>query len=108
MQIHVSIKYPELTEVGLSFLSNSDESLYAYPEADMLLAMQMRKEYSTFSDWGRGWADPVIRAQRLGAIRSSGKRVKKRKHRNYRLGSNASNPGGVRQRIMTKLSNPKR
>lgn len=28
--------------------------------------MNKRKSYSTFADWGTGWADPEIHCQRLG------------------------------------------
>ncbi|KAK4273443.1 hypothetical protein QN277_021845 [Acacia crassicarpa] len=65
---HVQIKYPEPTKVGLEFVkSNSEQALYVYPEADMVLAAKSNhsKPYSSFSDWGKGWADPEIRRQRL-------------------------------------------
>ncbi|XP_028770859.1 ATP-dependent DNA helicase Q-like SIM isoform X2 [Neltuma alba] len=65
---HVQIKYPEPTEVGLKFVkSNREQAFYVYPEADMLLAAKSShsKPYSSFSDWGKGWADPEIRRQRL-------------------------------------------
>lgn len=31
----------------------------------MLLAGKTDKPYSSFSEWGKGWADPEIRRQRL-------------------------------------------
>ncbi|XP_061338028.1 ATP-dependent DNA helicase Q-like SIM [Gastrolobium bilobum] len=63
---HVQIKYPEPTELGLKFVkSMSEQAFYVYPEADMLLASKTRKSYSSFSEWGKGWADPEIRRQRL-------------------------------------------
>ncbi|KAH7655006.1 DNA helicase protein [Dioscorea alata] len=75
-KVHVCIKYPEPTKLGLKFLK-SGEALYACPEADMLLSMK-RKPNSSFSDWGRGWADPEIRHQRLRQTKSeSGSRKRK-------------------------------
>ncbi|GAV86974.1 DEAD domain-containing protein/Helicase_C domain-containing protein [Cephalotus follicularis] len=63
---HVQIKFPEPTELGLEFLqSESDQTFYVYPEADMLLSMRKHESYSGFSQWGKGWADPEIRRQRL-------------------------------------------
>ncbi|KAJ1387416.1 Winged helix-like DNA-binding domain superfamily [Sesbania bispinosa] len=68
---HVQIKYPEPTELGLEFLkSMSEQAFYVYPEADMFLARKTHKHkpYSSFSEWGKGWADPEIRRQRLERI----------------------------------------
>ncbi|KAJ1377634.1 P-loop containing nucleoside triphosphate hydrolase [Sesbania bispinosa] len=68
---HVQIKYPETAELGLEFLkSMSEQAFYVYPEADMLLARKTHKHkpYSSFSEWGKGWADPEIRRQRLERI----------------------------------------
>ncbi|MED6193480.1 hypothetical protein PIB30_019953 [Stylosanthes scabra] len=68
---HVQIKFPEPTKLGLEFIrSMSEEAFYVYPEADMLLAAKTNKPYSSlpyssFSEWGKGWADPEIRRQRL-------------------------------------------
>ncbi|XP_057732365.1 ATP-dependent DNA helicase Q-like SIM [Arachis stenosperma] len=68
---HVQIKFPEPTKLGLEFIrSMSEEAFYVYPEADMLLAAKTHKPhsslpYSSFSEWGKGWADPEIRRQRL-------------------------------------------
>ena len=45
--------------------SISEQAFHVYPEADMLLAMKTHKPYSSFSEWGKGWADPEIRRQRL-------------------------------------------
>ncbi|TKY52245.1 ATP-dependent DNA helicase Q SIM [Spatholobus suberectus] len=68
-KIHVQIKYPEPTELGLEFVkSMSEQAFYVYPEADMLLARKTankNKPFSSFSEWGNGWADPEIRRQRL-------------------------------------------
>lgn len=43
----------------------SEQGFYVYPEADMLLARKTNKPFSSFSEWGKGWADPAIRRQRL-------------------------------------------
>lgn len=77
----VLIQYPELTEAGLNFLSSQseEEGFYAYPDAAMLLAMNNPKPFSSFSEWGRGWADPEIRRQRL-----AGKKMGRRKRRRSR------------------------
>ncbi|KAF3774526.1 ATP-dependent DNA helicase Q-like SIM [Nymphaea thermarum] len=78
--VHVSIQCPELTALGLRFAHMEMETtLYAYPEADMLLAMRTRLCISSASDWGRGWADPLIRQQRLGQKRNRRQRRHKRK-----------------------------
>ncbi|XP_057427230.1 ATP-dependent DNA helicase Q-like SIM isoform X3 [Lotus japonicus] len=65
---HVQIKYPEVTELGMEFLK-CEQAFYEYLEADMLFAKKTNKPYSSFSEWGKGWADPEIRRQRLEAMR---------------------------------------
>ncbi|XP_042457531.1 ATP-dependent DNA helicase Q-like SIM isoform X2 [Zingiber officinale] len=96
--VRVSIKYPELTEQGLRFLrSESEKEFLAYPEADMLLSSKADKPYSSFSEWGRGWADPEIRRQRL-----EGKKYRKRKRRPARRKN--PEPNTVRGRLSAKLS----
>ncbi|KAF5195089.1 Atp-dependent dna helicase [Thalictrum thalictroides] len=77
---HVSIKFPEPTDLGLSFLHSGMKSFLAYPEADMLLSLRNPKSNSSFSDWGKGWADPEIRRQRLHG-RKSRRTIRKRKSR---------------------------
>ncbi|KAK7820090.1 atp-dependent dna helicase q-like sim [Quercus suber] len=58
------------TKLGLEFLrSKGDETFDVYPEADMLLSMNKCTSYSTFTEWGKGWADPEIRRQRLERMR---------------------------------------
>ncbi|CAL4895671.1 unnamed protein product [Urochloa decumbens] len=75
----VSIQHPELTEEGLKFLnSRSQQPLYAHPDAAMLLAMNDPRPFSESSEWGRGWADPAIRRQRL-AGRKTGRRKRMRR-----------------------------
>ncbi|RWR76539.1 ATP-dependent DNA helicase Q-like protein SIM isoform X2 [Cinnamomum micranthum f. kanehirae] len=101
--IRVSIKYPELTELGLRFLSSEiEQSFFAYPEADMLLSTEKRKSYSTFAEWGRGWADPEIRRQRLQGRNSRRKKRKKRTSKNHQ------DPRTVRGRLTAKLLKQKR
>ncbi|XP_014514758.1 ATP-dependent DNA helicase Q-like SIM isoform X5 [Vigna radiata var. radiata] len=79
---HVQAKFPEFVR------SMNEEAFWVYPEADMLLARKLtEKPFSSFSEWGKGWADPEIRRQRLermGVKRKSGmvsssKRKPKRK-----------------------------
>ncbi|OQU77408.1 hypothetical protein SORBI_3009G045400 [Sorghum bicolor] len=87
----VSMQYPELTEEGLKFLRSSqseEQPLYAYPDAAMLLAMKEPRPFSDFSEWGRGWADPEIRRQRL-----AGKKAGRRK-RKWRSRSRQQQPAG--------------
>ncbi|KAK3041971.1 hypothetical protein RJ639_002279 [Escallonia herrerae] len=72
--VRVQVKFPEPTVLGLEFLrSKSEQAFNVYPEADMLLSVGERKPYSTFAEWGRGWADPEIRRQRLERRRLSRK-----------------------------------
>ncbi|XP_059648491.1 ATP-dependent DNA helicase Q-like SIM [Cornus florida] len=95
----VQIKFPEPTELGLELLScREEQSFDVYPEADMLLSMRTPKSFSTFSEWGKGWADPEIRRQRLER-RRSGRNPRKRKSRKQ-------NPDirTVRGRLAAKLS----
>ncbi|KAL3516063.1 hypothetical protein ACH5RR_022965 [Cinchona calisaya] len=75
---YVQIKFPELTKSGLELLTSEDEPFYVHPEADMLLSMRNCKSYSSFAEWGKGWADPEIRRQRLERKRSW-RKPKKRK-----------------------------
>lgn len=108
-QTHVQLKFPELTELGLEFLeSKTEQTFYVHPEADMLLSASRPKSFSTFSDWGKGWADPEIRRQRLEGIRgnrkpfSSGGKRGRRKSRRQRNGPSLKTARG---RIEAKLSN---
>ncbi|KAH7655004.1 DNA helicase protein [Dioscorea alata] len=98
-KVHVCIKYPEPTELGLKFLQ-SVETLDAYPEGDMLLSTE-KKPYSSFSDWGRGWADPEIRRQRLQRTKC---RSWKRKMRSKRPPRDSNT---VRGRLSAKLAKVK-
>ncbi|KAF5813593.1 putative DNA helicase [Helianthus annuus] len=69
---HVQIKYPEPTKLGLEFAFAETEmvqSFNVWPEADMLLSKSRPKSYSSFVEWGKGWADPEIRKRRLSRNR---------------------------------------
>lgn len=102
MQIHVQIKIPEPTELGLEFLQSKEEQSFSvFPEADMLLSMRNRKPYSSFSEWGKGWANPEIRRQRLERIRST------RKLRKRKLRKRQTDLGTVRGRLAAKFSKKK-
>nr|GMD07873.1 ATP-dependent DNA helicase Q-like SIM isoform X1 [Ipomoea batatas] len=101
---HVQIRCPELTELGRRFLrcDSGEEAFNVYPEADMLLstatAKAQGKPYSSFAEWGKGWADPEIRRQRLQRKRSW-KSPKKRKSHKPLPSTNT-----VRGRLTAKLS----
>uniref|UniRef100_A0A5B6ZVB9 ATP-dependent DNA helicase n=2 Tax=Davidia involucrata TaxID=16924 RepID=A0A5B6ZVB9_DAVIN len=98
---HVQIKFPEPTELGLEFLRCQEQSFYVYPEADMLLSVGKCKSYSAFSEWGKGWADPEIRRQRLEGRRSR-RKPRKRKSRKHH-----PDPRTVRGRLAAKISKQK-
>lgn len=109
----------EPSEQGLKFLSNCGDHaggghqvpngrenvgifppLLVHPEGDMLQAMTECAEVTPrTAAWGRGWADPVVRAQRLAA---SG-RARKGKRRKKQAGSKWK-AGTVRGRLAAKLS----
>ncbi|KAK4491100.1 hypothetical protein RD792_001822 [Penstemon davidsonii] len=95
----VQLRFPEATDSGLRFLKSteSEQAFDAYLEADMLLSMNSRKSYSSFSEWGKGWADPEIRRQRLE--RRALRKPRKRKSR-----KNQQNLSTVRGRLSAKLS----
>ncbi|KAL5196114.1 ATP-dependent DNA helicase Q-like SIM [Glycine soja] len=108
---HVQAKYLEPTELGLEFVkSMSEQDFYVYPEADMLLARKTNKPFSSFSEWGKGWADPEIRRERLERMRvnrkpgmlPSPKKQRKRKARKGWAGLRTS-----RGRLAAKLSKHK-
>lgn len=117
VQAHVQIKFPALTKKGRDFLEfNSEQTLFVYPEADMLLSMTMPKSYSKFSDWGKGWADPEIRRQRLGKIRHNRKQSKPKgtrrsqkspKFRRKSSKKRSADVTTVRGRIAAKISKKK-
>ncbi|XP_023732187.1 ATP-dependent DNA helicase Q-like SIM [Lactuca sativa] len=98
---HVQIKFPEPTKHGLEFLrGKSEEPFYVWPEADMLLSeTMMPKSYSSFAEWGKGWADPEIRKQRLGKNRPWKQPRQKKKRKQCHLDT-----GTVRGRLAAKLS----
>ncbi|KAG0482313.1 hypothetical protein HPP92_010397 [Vanilla planifolia] len=103
-QVRVSIRNPQITKLGKEFLNSSEEdSFYAYPYADMLLlSAQTHKPNSSFSEWGRGWADPEIRRERLKEEKKQGKsKARKCKRKEEDLGT-------VKGRICFKFSKMKR
>ncbi|XP_048226180.1 ATP-dependent DNA helicase Q-like SIM isoform X2 [Ricinus communis] len=103
-KIHVQIKFPEPTKLGMEFLEyERDQPFYIYPEADMLLAMNQRKSYSTFADWGKGWADPEIRRQRLERKRKERKPRKQRQSRSRKSSKPKADMKTARGRITAKL-----
>lgn len=108
MQTHAQLKFPELTELGLEFLeTKGEQTFYVHPEADMLLSANRPKSFSTFSEWGRGWADPEIRRQRLENMQcnrkpfNAGGKSGRRKSRKQRHSPNLRTARG---RIEAKLS----
>jgi Werner syndrome ATP-dependent helicase len=118
VQIHVQIKFPEPTKLGLEFLQSSREQPFnVYPEADMLLSVSQPKSYSSFAEWGKGWADPEIRRQRLERMqvqpnrkpdgtRGSRKQKRRAPRKSHGRKSNKQNQSlrTVRGRIEAKLS----
>lgn len=122
-QTRVLMRCPEITNAGLRFLQTTDtdsqdQTLCSYPEADMLVCgtTSHPKPYSTFSEWGRGWADPEVRRQRLLDIRKgknqnqSGKRTRKRKRNQKQTFWNRRHhdKSTVRGRLAEKLTKSKR
>lgn len=111
LQINVQIKYPELTELGLEFVKSlTEETFYVYPEADMLLETKTDKPFSSFSEWGKGWADPEIRRQRLERMqrdRSPKKRQSPRKQRKRKARKVKPDLRTSRGRLTAKLSKHK-
>lgn len=108
LQTNVQIKYPELTELGLEFVkSMSEQTFYVYPEADMLLETKTDKPFSSFSEWGKGWADPEIRRQRLESNRSPTMRRSTRKQRKSKGKKVKRDLRTSRGRLAAKLSKHK-
>lgn len=99
----VIIQHPEPTRAGLNFLSSqpNEEGLYAYPDAATLLAMTHPKSLSSSAEWGRGWADPEIRRQRLAG--KTGRRKRKRGSRKQPMGFTTA-----KERLSAILSKSKR
>ena len=106
--IGVQIRCPEPTNQGLRFLKSSmDEDFYVYTEADMVLSANTdQKAFSSFSEWGKGWADPEIRRQRLTKRKSTRKSRKSRKSR-FKNPRHQSKQMTVKERISAKLSRRK-
>ncbi|XP_010259656.1 PREDICTED: ATP-dependent DNA helicase Q-like SIM isoform X2 [Nelumbo nucifera] len=97
----VCIKFPEPTKLGLGFLqSDTEQTFYVYPEADMLLSARKCKSNCSFSDWRRGWADPEIRRKRL-------EKWKNRRKTRKRKAGHRQDLRTVRGRLAAKLLKPK-
>lgn len=104
MQTHVQIKFPKPTKLGLEFLQfDREQPFYIFPEADMLLSVNKCKSYSSFADWGKGWADPEIRRQRLERRRLNRKPRKPRQPRTRKSGKGKPDLKTARGRITAKL-----
>uniref|UniRef100_A0A1J3EHW5 ATP-dependent DNA helicase n=1 Tax=Noccaea caerulescens TaxID=107243 RepID=A0A1J3EHW5_NOCCA len=90
----VEITFIEPTAKGKKQLDFQDDTpLYVYPEADMLVSLEQNRTYRGFSDWGKGWADPEIRRQRLETM----KRPRERKPRRER--SRQQRPFKLRKKV---------
>ncbi|XP_047042613.1 ATP-dependent DNA helicase Q-like SIM [Lolium rigidum] len=99
----VIIQHPEPTRAGLNFLSSqpNEEGLHAYPDAATLLAMTNPKSLSSSAQWGKGWADPEIRRQRLAG--KTGRRKRKRGSQKQPMGFTTA-----KERLSAILSKSKR
>lgn len=103
----LTVKYPEPTVLGLEFLKSCSsqasldeaQTLHLFSEGDMLQAMKMPElSFQRSREWGRDWADPEIRQQRLKGRKGKG-RKRKRVSKKSRPDSNT-----VRGRLSAKLS----
>ncbi|GAB2246446.1 hypothetical protein Droror1_Dr00001939 [Drosera rotundifolia] len=98
----VQIKFPEITRKGLRYLeSDAEEEFLVHPEGDMVLSASKPKPNSSFTEWGKGWADPEIRRQRLQQRRA---RRKPRKRKSARQQPELRT---VRGRLAAKISGKK-
>ncbi|XP_020584819.1 ATP-dependent DNA helicase Q-like SIM [Phalaenopsis equestris] len=110
-QVRVSIKFPQLTMLGMKFLNfDAEGSFYAHPYADMLVSSKNEKPYSSFSEWGKGWADPEIRRQRLEGSKCKARKTRTRKRKSRTIKTMKSKRkrrdlSTVRGRLAAKLSN---
>ncbi|XP_018484968.2 ATP-dependent DNA helicase Q-like SIM isoform X2 [Raphanus sativus] len=95
----VEIGFIEPTEKGKKQLNIKDvKPLYVYPEADMLVSLKQRRTYSGFSSWGKGWADPETRRQRLETM----KRLRERKPRRERSRQQQQRPLKLQKNVPWK------
>ncbi|KAH7414572.1 hypothetical protein KP509_14G000300 [Ceratopteris richardii] len=86
------LRCPEVTAEGQNFLNKrrmgSLVTFSIHPEGDMIQAMlePRLKHRSIISaqEWGRGWADPKIRRERLGRSKFSNRRPRERHQRKSR------------------------
>lgn len=105
-----TIKYPLLTPKGLELLrtpnitiaSQHVHRLLVYLEGDMIQASKMPRNHRTSEEsreWGRGWADPEIRRQRLSK-RGRGRSRRRGKSRQRQPKADSTT---VRSRLANKL-----
>ncbi|KAJ3669536.1 hypothetical protein LUZ60_011486 [Juncus effusus] len=117
----VLIRNPELTDSGIKFLQalesyveeDQNQTLCTFPDADMVICSSSgyQKSYSTFAEWGRGWADPETRKQRLADIRKNGKAKRKQKEKRKEKSfwkRRHHDTSTVRGRLAEKLTKRKR
>lgn len=109
------LKNPEVTIEGIEFLQNCkvgdlhdclcDETkerettsppLCLYPEGDMIQAL--KEPNLSASDWGRGWADPDIRRERISRFKKKASRRRGCKKRQRKIKG-----GSVRDRLSAIL-----
>lgn len=84
----VQMRLPELTQKGLKYLEceEDEEGFWVFPEADMLLAVAVSSSDGLrlgVSAWGRGWADPEIRKQRLEMRRANRKPRRRKRDKSF-------------------------
>lgn len=112
-----TINYPVLTAQGHRFLQGNSisggtlqnasmpQNLRLHLEADMIEALKMpQQSTSEAQEWGRGWADPAIRRQRLSGGRGGrGSRGRGRKGKKSRRRRQKPDVGTVRGRLAAKV-----
>jgi len=109
-----TIKHPVLTPKGHEFLrmhkstlsqdaSTPRQPLLVHLEGDMVQALRMPKNSGATEearDWGRGWADPEIRRQRLS---KRGRGRSRKRGRSRQKQHNKAETKTVRGRLANKL-----
>ena len=112
-----TINYPVLTAQGHRFLEGNSisggslqnasmpQNLRIHLEADMIEALKMPlQSTSEAQEWGRGWADPAIRRQRLSGGRGGrGSRGRGRKGKKSRRRRQKPDVGTVQGRLAAKV-----
>lgn len=110
-----TINYPLLTAQGHRFLQGTSggslqnvmtpQNLRIHLEADMIEALKMpQQSTSEAQEWGRGWADPAIRRQRLSGGRGGrGRKGCAWKGKKSRRRRQKPDVGTVRGRLAAKV-----